>query len=286
MNRLPLRVSLLVGLALAAAIEVRPAAADSVRVPIRSANARTRQLDPNAVPAPAPPVPLPTAPLPGQPALPPSVGGPLPPQPVPDPPPPTPLAPTPSAPNYQPSAPRYQPPPAPGGGAMYHGPLGADYQPSEVNKRQFLGDQPGSVVPPAPGEPVPVGPLPSIYGPPGANANPGVASGPTAGTDPYGVAPPPGTLGQTYQRRTRLIDAEKHPRVGMVDVALSDNYEVTSKGLKVKWTGKVWRLESDPLLPGIPHIYEVKSEWGPEGAKQHQVRTIRLIPGRIVDLEF
>ncbi len=72
----------------------------------------------------------------------------------------------------------------------------------------------------------------------------------------------------------------------MVDVHLSENYEVTAKGMKVKWTGKVWRLESDPLLPGRPHIIEVKSEWGPEGSKQNQVRSIRLIMGRIVDLEF
>lgn len=151
---------------------------------------------------------------------------------------------------------------------MYRGPLGADYQPTDVPKKQFLGD------PQTPGlQPVPM-------------TAPGVPGGPTVGTDSYGVAPPPGTLGQTYQRRSRLIDEEKHPRVGIVEVKLSENYEVTAKGLKVKWTGKVWRLESEPLLPGIPHIYEVKSEWGPEGAKQQQVRSVRLIMGRIVDLEF
>ena len=144
---------------------------------------------------------------------------------------------------------------------MYNGPLGSHYQPTDVLKRQFLGDTPG----PAP-QPVPDGSF--------------------AGTDRYGIAPPAGTLGQTYQRRSRLIDDEKHPRVGVVEVHLSENYEVSAKGLKVKWTGKVWRLESDPLLPGVPHIYEVKSEWGPEGAKQQQVRTVRLIMGRIVDLEF
>ncbi len=151
---------------------------------------------------------------------------------------------------------------------MYRGPLGADYQPTDVPKKQYLGD------PQTPGlQPVPM-------------TTPGVPGGPMVGTDSYGVAPPAGTLGQTYQRRSRLIDVEKHPRVGIVEVKLSENYEVTAKGLKVKWTGKVWRLESEPLLPGIPHIYEVKSEWGPEGAKQQQVRTVRLIMGRIVDVEF
>ena len=160
---------------------------------------------------------------------------------------------------------------------MYNGPLGADYQRDDRPKNRYLGD--GQVLTP---QPMPVGPVPYQPGQPGEE----VIGGPDAGTDRYGVAPPPGTLGQTYQRRTQLIDEEKHPRVGIVEVHLSENYEVTAKGLKVKWTGKVWRLESDPLLPGVPHIYEVKSEWGPEGAKQHQVRTVRLIKGRIVDLDF
>ena len=128
---------------------------------------------------------------------------------------------------------------------MYRGPLGADYQSENVLKKQYLGDpQPQGL------QPMPGGPMPG----PGTSLSPGVLNGPTVGTDSYGVAPPAGTLGQTYQRRTRLIDEEKHPRVGIVEVKLSENYEVTAKGLKVKWTGKVWRLESDPLLPGTPHI--------------------------------
>ena len=50
MNRLNSSVSMFAGLALAAVIDVPGVAADSVRVPIRSANARTRQFDPNANP--------------------------------------------------------------------------------------------------------------------------------------------------------------------------------------------------------------------------------------------
>ena len=102
--------------------------------------------------------------------------------------------------------------------------------------------------------------------------------------DRMGDAPPPGTLGQTYKRRSRLLEEMKHPRVGAVEVHLPENVDVTSRGLKSKWNGKVWRLESDPLLPGIPHIYEIKASWG-EGTEP-QVRTIRLIMGRIVDLDF
>ncbi|MEK6262458.1 MAG: hypothetical protein AABP62_27990 [Planctomycetota bacterium] len=284
MNRLRIQVSLMAGLAMLATTAAQPAAADSVRVPIRTANTRVSQVDPNGVPVPVPasPTPLPAAPTPLPPApvpmpvSPPPAGAPLPPQPVPD------------DSFHAPPAAQRQAPAPPGGGAMYYGPLGADFQPTEVPKNRYLGD--GHHRTP---QPMPVGPAPYQPGPPpdevvgpGVPYGSGVISGPVGGTDRFGVAPPPGTLGQTYQRRTRLIDDEKHPRVGIVEVHLSENYEVTAKGLKVKWTGKVWRLESDPLLPGIPHIYEIKSEWGPEGAKQHQIRTVRLIMGRIVDLEF
>ena len=103
-------------------------------------------------------------------------------------------------------------------------------------------------------------------------------------TDRFGYAPPPGTLGQTYKRRSRPIEDTKHPRIGAVEINLPEEVDVTAKGLKPKWTGKLWRLESDSLIPGVPHIYEVKASWG-EGT-QPQVRTIRLIMGRIVDLEF
>lgn len=107
---------------------------------------------------------------------------------------------------------------------------------------------------------------------------------PPSNVDRFGFAPPPGTLGQTYKRRSRVIEDSKHPRVGAVEVALPEDVDVTGVGLKVKWTGKVWRLESEPLLPGIPHIYEIKAYWG-EGTEP-QIRTVRLIMGRIVDLEF
>jgi hypothetical protein len=106
----------------------------------------------------------------------------------------------------------------------------------------------------------------------------------TGEVDRFGFAPPPGTLGQTYKRRTRLIDDKKHPRVGIVDVYLPEEVDVTSPGLKTKWTGKCWRLESDPLLPGVPHIFEIKASWG--DGTDPQYRTVRLIMGRIVDLEF
>lgn len=256
MKRPHLIVLLMAGLTMLVATDVQPVAAEPARVPIRSAITRTTQLDLNASPVPVPlsPTPTPAEPIPD---LPPSAGSPLPPQPIPD-------QPIPNQP-----VPNNQPSPPPSGGAMYRGPLGADFQRDNLPKKVYLGDEHGP------------GSKPLLNGP-GVVGNPG-----TMGvTDPYGIAPPRGTLGQTYQRRSRQIDDEKHPRMAAVDVHLSENYDVSAKGLKAKWTGKEWHLSIDTLLPGIPHIYEVKVEWGPEGAKQQEIRTIRLIMNRVVDLEF
>lgn len=110
---------------------------------------------------------------------------------------------------------------------------------------------------------------------------------PNGGVSRDGISPPPGTLGQTYARRSRLLPDEKHPRVGMVDVYLPEDADVTARGLKPKWTGKVWRLESDgPLVPGMPHIYAVQAVMNRDGQKVTEVRWVRLIMGRIVDLDF
>ena len=164
---------------------------------------------------------------------------------------------------------------------MYRGPLGAEFQRDNAPKKKYLGDKHGFG-----SRPQPTGPIPFVQGQPEAVVDQRMLSGSVATTDRFGIAPPAGTLGQTYQRRSRLIDDDKHPRMAAVDVHLSENYDVSAKGLKAKWTGKVWHLSTDTVLPGIPHIYEVKAEWGPEGAKQSQIRTVRLIMNRVVDLEF
>lgn len=198
----------------------------------------------------------------------------LPPAPIPD----TGVAPAPGGLNQgvQPTPPVPPPEAAGGGGATYRQPLGTMREPTPEPKL-YMGDPDGNGSYHSPTDArSPSGqPLPAL--------NP---NAPLAATDRFGVEPPPGTLGHTYHRRSRLLDEKKHPRVGVVEVHLSENYDVSAKGLKSKWTGKVWELESDPLLRGIPHIYEVIAEWGPEGNRKKEVRTIRLIMGRAVDLEF
>ncbi len=105
----------------------------------------------------------------------------------------------------------------------------------------------------------------------------------------FGMSPPPGTLGRTYQQRSRIHEDEKHPRFAAVDVYLPEDVDVTARGMKSKWTGKLWRLEvKDPLLPGVPHIYAIKAEKTTKDGTvlSTDVRWIRLIPGRVVDLQF
>jgi hypothetical protein len=133
--------------------------------------------------------------------------------------------------------------------------------------------------PPPPGSPTPLNaPMPhqdaAVDRPPAVNR--------------FDVAPPPGTLGRTYQRRSRLIDDDKHPRWAAVEVRLPEEVDVSSRGLKASWTGEVWRLEVEsPLLPGVPHVYAIKAERDAgNGEKSVDVRWVRLISGRVVELEF
>lgn len=113
---------------------------------------------------------------------------------------------------------------------------------------------------------------------------------PAAGGTDYGtMTPPPGTLGQTYRRYTRPIPTEKHPRAAMLEV-----FHV-AKGLKLTVHGMdgfldkegVWHFETEkPLLPGTTNIRKVLV-FDKEGfLVEDMVRSVRLIPDRIVELEY
>lgn len=162
----------------------------------------------------------------------------------------------------------------------------------------------------APPQPVPAGPV-----------NP-----PTSVSTVYGYsdtgARPPGTLGKTYMRPTRMIDWDKHPRIGMLDVEVIDTLRAgLASDVKIKVTARdmynnfkplegfrgddgIWHFESDPLLSTLPNIYDVKFElireqtvfekrYGRVFEKTVQqnlgnlgTQRVRLIPGRIVDLVY
>ena len=49
----------------------------------------------------------------------------------------------------------------------------------------------------------------------------------------------------------------------------------------------VWHFKTmRPLMPGVPHIYNVRFTVLKKGVLVNDVRVVRLIPGRIVDLSY
>ena len=136
------------------------------------------------------------------------------------------------------------------------------------------------------------------------------------------VAPPAGTLGRTYIKTSRRIPWDKHPRTAMVEIEVDEallssvpqdlQLKITVQDVKedlaplngLRRDDGKWHFESEPLLPGIPHIYRCKFEvvrlttnverlhgqrietQSEEKIRDLGIRTIRLISGRIVDLKF
>lgn len=119
-----------------------------------------------------------------------------------------------------------------------------------------------------------------------------VYSGVMAGT----IVPPPGTLGQTYQRSSRPVPADKHPRAGMLDVRAPgatdvavydvENYRAEDRvdGFRNQDDRELWHFESKPLIPGLTHIYRVVVRRGT--GNNFEEKYVRLIMGRVVSVEF
>lgn len=115
------------------------------------------------------------------------------------------------------------------------------------------------------------------------------------GVDAGAVTPPPGTLGRTYQLRSRPIPVKMHPRTAMVDIRVPGAAEVLVhemntfrtedllEGFQDAYDSNVWHFQSEALLPGLSHIYRVEARY-PDGRMDE--RYIRLIRGRLVELEF
>ncbi len=101
---------------------------------------------------------------------------------------------------------------------------------------------------------------------------------------------PPGTLGTTYERPSHPIPAEKHPRTGML--AVRDGGAVPfltvqrMGGFRMKSTG-VWLFESErPLDHGVCQIVRVEARRSVQEIEPYSTKFVRLIPGRIVYLDF
>ncbi|MCC7422948.1 MAG: hypothetical protein IT428_21955 [Planctomycetaceae bacterium] len=102
------------------------------------------------------------------------------------------------------------------------------------------------------------------------------------------VGPPPGTVGTTYRRPSRPVGSDKHPRAGIVDVSVEGAYDMGAEGMKsFRAKDGIWRLETkEPLIPGLPHIYHIRAVLGDGDDAPVEYRTVRLIPGRIVELQW
>ena len=102
------------------------------------------------------------------------------------------------------------------------------------------------------------------------------------------TSPPPGSLGYTYKKRSRLVPKDKHPRLGMVEIkGIAHGCQVNIDGMKgyISESG-TWMFESErPLLPHRKHIYRIEVKQSIDQQKP-DVRVIRLIPGRVVDYQY
>lgn len=103
------------------------------------------------------------------------------------------------------------------------------------------------------------------------------------------VRPPRGTLGITYFRHTHPVPDDKHPRLGMLAVRDKQRFRVVvvrgMGGLRLK--NGVWLFESDrPLDPGASHVVCIEAKDHIMDVGAITKRYVRLIPGRIVYLDF
>lgn len=107
----------------------------------------------------------------------------------------------------------------------------------------------------------------------------------------YSVLPPPGTLSKTYQRPSWPVPNDEHPRTAIFEVTASGFTELRMEGL-VDMEGfqrpdGTWVFKSkQALTPGIAHIYRVKAGYKNSNNTHWDVRTVRLIPGRVVTLDY
>ena len=108
------------------------------------------------------------------------------------------------------------------------------------------------------------------------------------GVGELGIAPK-GTIGQTYTRVSHPVPMDKHPRTGMLAVKDNGSVPYLSVGVMggIKMKNGIWLFESTrPLDVGACQIVRVEARETPQDIEPSATRFVRLIPGRIVYLEF
>ena len=136
---------------------------------------------------------------------------------------------------------------------------------------------------------------PSIYGPMAQSDKHGLMAqpdmhGPSMGHMGIPLTPgPPGTVGQTYSRPSHPVPSDEHPRTAMIAVRDDGSIPFLSVqnmgGIKMK--SGIWLFESKrPLDPGVCQIVRVEARQSSADIEPYATRFVRLIPGRIVYLDF
>lgn len=100
---------------------------------------------------------------------------------------------------------------------------------------------------------------------------------------------PPGTIGQTYTRPSHPVPVDEHPRTGML--AVRDHGRVPYLSVQnmggIKMKSGIWLFESArPLDPGACQIVRVEARETAQDIEPYSTKFVRLIPGRIVYLDF
>ncbi|HWL07405.1 MAG TPA: hypothetical protein VNQ76_03225 [Planctomicrobium sp.] len=197
------------------------------------------------------------------------------------------------------------------------GQVAADYVYNPIPEGSNIGivDESGFVSPPATGIPAHGAPINGTFGngavsqgipthsvPSGAmvpaTGVPGVGPGYSSATS-TSWQPPPGSIGRTYQMKSRPVPVTMHPRSAIVDVRVKDAADVRVHEMNVNRTkdylegfhdhtdGTMWHFTADPLIPGLPHIYRIEARFeGPDGKEVIEERYVRLIMGRVIEIEI
>lgn len=131
-----------------------------------------------------------------------------------------------------------------------------------------------------------------------ATGVPGVGPGYSSATA-TSWQPPPGTIGRTYQMKSRPVPVTMHPRSAIVDVRVKDAADVRVHEMNVNRTKDylegfhdhtdetMWHFTADSLIPGLSHIYRIEARFeGPDGKEVIEERYVRLIMGRVIEIEI
>lgn len=118
-----------------------------------------------------------------------------------------------------------------------------------------------------------------------AMQGPMVAPAPTCGMAQRGMPnTPPGTLGRTYTLCSRPLPEDEHPRNAGLEIRISqaDRIDVEKMDGYLGNDGLWYFVTDKPWLPTQPAI--VKVVITRNGVRD--IRVVRLIPGRILSVEF